>query len=604
MTNDYTISSKLQATLQTLDEKFSSVAENVSELKTIWNKDPISEQINSDIDKIIMCQHKFTKLTSAFKKYLGSTPTPEIEELKTYRHDLRGAVGGIIGFSELILEDLEVVENYATLKTSIQNLLNKTEPLLNAIEELTVPQENVGFCEDDTYDQSYCALIYTGRILIIDDDPEKIEMIGRRLEQVGHTILKATDGAKALKALNASSEEIDCILLDMLMPGMDGYSVLLKLKENKDLRDIPVLVISSVSDTKNIIRCIRAGADDYLPMPVDATLLNARVNSCIYKKLMRDREQKNMQQMDELRQQLSKAIESIDEGFAIFDIKDRLISCNDIFKKLYPGVESLGNCGFTYEDLLRENIKLGVYRTDRRHSSRVSDSYIKSDEVDDWVRLRLSYHNNANKPYAQHLASGKWIEVIENKISGGGTVAIHKDISESIKREEALNYLATHDPLTGLANRSLFETRLTKALETAEKNKTIFGIIFFDLDHFKQVNDSLGHEFGDYLLARVADHLKNCTREEDTVARLGGDEFAAIIENIDSIEPLEVIAQRCLEAIGTSITWDGKTANFGVSIGIASYPANGKEIRDILNKADEAMYAAKRTGKGTYRFAS
>lgn len=604
MTTDYTVSSKLQNTLTNLMEKFSGVEENILELLNIWKQDPISDQINSDLEKIETCQKKFSKLANSLDQYLKQNTTPNADDLRTYRHDLRGSIGGIIGFSELILEDLEVVENYAKLKASLQNLLNKTEPVLNAIEEISIPEEDNGFSEDDTYDQSYCALVYTGRILIIDDDAEKIEMIARRLEQVGHTILTATDGAKALKTLNSSSDEIDCILLDMLMPGMDGYSVLLKLKESQKLRDIPVLIISSVSDTKNVIRCIRAGADDYLPMPVDTTLLNARVNSCIYKKLMRDREQKNLMEMDELRQQLSKAIESIDEGFAIFDAKDRLITCNDTFKTLYPGVESLGNGGFTYEDLLRENIKLGVYRTDRRHSQKTSDSYIKPDEVNDWVRLRLSYYNNANKPYAQLLTSGKWIEVIENKIPGGGTVAIHKDISESRKREEALNYLATHDPLTGLANRTLFDTKLSKTIENAEKSKTLFGIIFFDLDHFKKVNDTLGHEFGDFLLVQVANHLKKCTREEDVVARLGGDEFAAIIENIDSIEPLEVIAKRCLDAIGTSITRDGKTAHFGVSIGIASYPTNGDTIREILNRADEAMYAAKKTGKGTYRFAS
>ncbi len=424
--------------------------------------------------------------------------------------------------------------------------------------------------------------------------------MARKLAPVGHEIVAVEDAFKALEYLEGNIPDI--ILLDLFMPGMNGDEMLQKIKADERFRGIPVLVVSSSSDMDNVVNCIRLGADDYLPMPVNNTLLHARINASLTKKFSRDREKKTLGELNEARQRLSAAIENIDEGFAVFDSNDILITYNNRFQELYAGVKSLGGLGFSYEDFVRENIKLGVYRTERRDSSS-SESCLNEKEIDDWVSMKVSYHKNPTLSHVDLLSSGVWVEVIENKIPGGGIVSVHKDISEGKKKEQRLEYLALHDGLTGLANRKKFDEFLGSLVAEAKEKKQKFGVVFFDLDGFKNVNDTLGHDFGDFLLQTVAEKLTSSVRDTDLVARFGGDEFAALVTNIHSQDEMIQVAERCLESIGTQVEKDGEFANFGVSIGISMYPESALEADVLLKKADSAMYEAKKAGKGTYRIA-
>lgn len=461
-----------------------------------------------------------------------------------------------------------------------------------------VTVDNNSGAEHSDYFQDFL----TGNILIIDDCPQKRELLSRKLKKMGHNTFAVEDGPRALDYLKQA--EADIILLDLFMPGMDGDEVLKKLKSDDKLKGIPVLVVSSSSDMDNIVKCIRLGADDYLPMPVNTTLLHARINACLARKFSGDRERKTLNELSEARQRLSTAIENIDEGFAVFNSEDVLITCNKNFMDLYPAVSSLGGAGFSYKDFVRENIRLGVYQAERRTARLTNDSCLNEEEVENWVSLKLNYHQNPTRAHVDLLSSGAWIEVIENKLPGGGIVSVHKDISEGKKKEDRLQYLALHDGLTGLANRKNFDDALENLVKKAQKEKLRFGVVFFDLDGFKNVNDTLGHEFGDFLLQTVSMSLTENIRETDLVARLGGDEFAALILDIESDKDMIYVAERCLMAIGTQVEKDGEIAKFGVSIGMSLYPEHAKDAAELLKKADTAMYAAKKAGKGTYRIAS
>ncbi|MDP4840204.1 MAG: diguanylate cyclase, partial [Alphaproteobacteria bacterium] len=259
--------------------------------------------------------------------------------------------------------------------------------------------------------------------------------------------------------------------------------------------------------------------------------------------------------------------------------------------------------GITYEELIRENIRLGVYQVERRELCPENNICLNNKEIEDWVSVKVGRHNNPTKPYVDLLSTGVWVEVIENKIPEGGTVSIHKDVSEGKKKEKHLEYLALHDGLTGLANRKKFDEALRDFFEEAQETNATFGIAFFDLDGFKVVNDTLGHDFGDFFLKEVSRKLVQSVRESDLVARFGGDEFAALVTHISSEEDLVEVAKRCLDAIGTRVEKEGMAADFGVSIGLALYPDAGKTPEELLKKADAAMYEAKKSGKGTYRIA-
>lgn len=181
-------------------------------------------------------------------------------------------------------------------------------------------------------------------------------------------------------------------------------------------------------------------------------------------------------------------------------------------------------------------------------------------------------------------------------------IAVFTDITPIKASEERLDRLAHHDPLTGKPNRLLFHARATHALERAAREGTRVGILFADLDHFKQVNDSFGHETGDRLLVEAAARMEACVRAEDTVARMGGDEFTVLLEPLQDAADAGWVAQKILDALHRPFDLDGVEATVGASVGISIYPEHGRDLEILLHKADAAMYRAKRQGRNNYQF--
>jgi diguanylate cyclase (GGDEF)-like protein len=159
---------------------------------------------------------------------------------------------------------------------------------------------------------------------------------------------------------------------------------------------------------------------------------------------------------------------------------------------------------------------------------------------------------------------------------------------------ESSHHQATHDALTGLANRVLFRDRAEQALRVAARTREPVGLIALDLNGFKQVNDTLGHHSGDLLLKHVATRPADCVRETDTIARLGGDEFAIVLPNVTSVTDAAEVARRVLDAIRKPLHLDGQPAEVGASIGVAVFPEHGDDTEVLLQLADGAMYTAKR----------
>lgn len=182
-----------------------------------------------------------------------------------------------------------------------------------------------------------------------------------------------------------------------------------------------------------------------------------------------------------------------------------------------------------------------------------------------------------------------------------GFVEIMRDNTERRLAEQNAFFLANHDPLTGLANRARFLERLHEALLNADRDNTHCALLLLDLDRFKTINDTLGHQAGDRLLTDVAARLLDCVRETDTVARLGGDEFVVILTRLKSLAAAEVIAENIIRELGKPYEVEGHPINSGASVGIAMYPQDGGEAGDLLQKADLAMYRAKSNGRNRYR---
>ncbi len=181
-------------------------------------------------------------------------------------------------------------------------------------------------------------------------------------------------------------------------------------------------------------------------------------------------------------------------------------------------------------------------------------------------------------------------------------ISTGKDISDRMQAQERLQYLAHHDVLTELPNRALFTDRLEHALARSRLAELQVAVLFLDMDRFKMINDTLGHDVGDHVLRDLARRLRGCVREGDTVARLGGDEFAVIIEDVVDVHPVESVARKILEMLTQPFYWQDRELFITTSIGISLFPEDGDDPKALLKNADIAMYRAKDQGRNTYRF--
>jgi diguanylate cyclase (GGDEF)-like protein/PAS domain S-box-containing protein len=186
--------------------------------------------------------------------------------------------------------------------------------------------------------------------------------------------------------------------------------------------------------------------------------------------------------------------------------------------------------------------------------------------------------------------------------SVAGRVVAFRDVSVARATSLEMSHLAQHDPLTNLPNRVLFNDRLTQAISLAQRQGKQLAVVFIDLDHFKKINDSLGHDVGDKILQSVASRLLGCVRRSDTVSRLGGDEFVVLLSQMEHAEDAAFSARKILRAFTKPHIIDKRSLNVNVSIGLSTYPTDGRNAESLMNRADNAMYEAKQEGRNNYRF--
>ncbi len=422
----------------------------------------------------------------------------------------------------------------------------------------------------------------TRKVLVVDDDFTVRLLARETLEDVGFIVTEAADGAQGFAAFESFQPEV--ILMDVMMPEIDGFSVCKKIRSHPDGNNVAILMMTGLEDMDSIQRAYEVGATDFITKPINWQILGYRANymhraNQAFKDLRKSEAQlRSAQRIARLGSwewdiSNNKFLWS-DELLHIFNISPAAIAGNyDTFIRFIHPIDK-EHVKMTIEDAIAT-----------RQPFRIDYKIVLADGTERFVSTEGQPVSNGNgKP---------------SKLSG--TV---QDITERKQTEEQIRSLALYDNLTGLPNRILFRDRLEQAIRQAARQNKMAAVMFIDLDHFKDVNDSMGHNAGDMLLRKVSQRLLSVTRSTDTVARLGGDEFTVALQNVPSLDVICQLSQKLIDAFSEPFAIETMSIFVTASIGVAVYPGDAEKADDLLKHADMAMYHAKEQGKNNYKLFS
>ncbi|MBF0459832.1 MAG: EAL domain-containing protein [Magnetococcales bacterium] len=470
-------------------------------------------------------------------------------------------------------------------------------------------------------------------ILIVDDVPTNLKILALALGN-DYEVVAATSGQRALQIV--LSEPPDMILLDIMMPEMDGFMVCAKLKEMEAARHIPVIFITAKNESEDEIHGLALGAVDFITKPISPTLVLARVKTHLsLRAAYQTLEQRNADLMDK-EEQLRIAYESrlainqlLETMLDPVSLKEQLtVALDIIFSVPWFDLQPRGAV-FLFDRAAEELVLSAHQGFEVSHcmactrikpgqcwcgKAFVGGAILFSPGVD--ARHEICWEGM--QPHGHYcvpiMDRDQCLGVLNLYVPAGhqprpeeriflSTAA--STITGLINRrnlEEQLDQQAKFDALTGLPNRALFHDRLNQALSMAIRNRRDVVLIFIDLDRFKLVNDTMGHEAGDRLLQAASQRITACLRTSDTVARLGGDEFTIILQHLTSPFYVELVARKILEQLARPFILFGEDVSVSGSMGITFFPHDAADAESLLKNADSAMYQAKKEGRSTFRF--
>ena len=447
----------------------------------------------------------------------------------------------------------------------------------------------------------------TARVLVVDDIPPNLKLLEARLTAEYFEVLTATNGPEALEICEKG--RCDIVLLDVMMPGMDGFEVCRRLKGQAATAHLPVVMVTALDQPADRVRGLEAGADDFLTKPIDEIALIARVRSLARLKVT----------VDELRNRAATTVAlgmiapfaspNADDGKRgrILIVDDRASSAERLAHALdshhtvhveADAHEALFRAAEDNVDLIIVSLGLANFDGLRlcsqiRSLERTRNLPILAvADLEDRQRVLRGLDLGVNDYLTRPIDRNELLARVRTQLRQKRYAdSLREKVQQSIE-------LALLDPLTGLNNRRFLENHLATMLDNARMRRTPLTLMILDIDHFKRVNDTYGHDCGDEVLKSFADRLRGIVRGGDLLCRLGGEEFVIVMPNVE-IGAAARIAERARQAIEQEpfvVDAGGRAIPVTTSIGVAERGPDD-DTSSLFRRADRALYRAKSEGR-------
>ncbi len=417
------------------------------------------------------------------------------------------------------------------------------------------------------------------RVLLVEDDAGDASLVRHMLRGNTQPRFEVTQ-ADSLAAMRHRLVESppDVLLLDLSLPDSQGLETVQAARDASGM--LPLIVLTGYDNTDFALRSLDAGAQDYLVKgEFNADGLVRAIRYAIGRARLEQR-------VHDAEERWRFALEGSGDGVWDWNVQTGEVQFSQRWK------EMIGYAEDEIDDKLEEWEK-------RVHPNDLPR--VKAD-------LQAHFEGKTATYSSEHRMCCKdgewrWIldrgKVVQRDADGRPLrmIGMHTDITDRKRIEERIRHMAQHDALTDLPNRALFSDRLQQALAVAKRDQSQFAVLYLDLDKFKPINDSLGHDVGDLLLKEVAQRMQACVRESDTVARIGGDEFVVLLRNVEEPADAMRVAEKIRFALNQPFDIAGRSLSISSSSGIAIYPDHGSNEIELSKNADMAMYAAKQSGR-------